>query len=149
MTKMIGKWRDTWKCALCGEEHTGWGSNPAPLMDYNSALVCPRCNEIVIQFRSLLRQMGYINNRMTITRRVYNEIKEYVVKHPEYKPFADYLDRYFKDTDIRKITDPNDYGDLVEKPDAAYESAVTSNLIAGLLAGDEVVSNIRVSKISA
>lgn len=80
---------------------------------------------------------------------MYNEIKEYVVKHPEYKPFADYLDRYFKDTEIRKITDPNDYGDLVEKPDAAYESAVASNLIAELLAGDEVVSNVRLFKISA
>ena len=149
MAKMIGKWRNTWKCALCGEEHEGWGSNPAPLMDYNSALVCPKCNEIVIQFRELLSKMGYINNRKTITRCMYNEIKEYVVKHPEYKPFADYLDRYFKDTEIRKITDPNDYGDLVEKPDAAYESAVASNLIAELLAGDEVVSNVRLFKISA
>lgn len=137
MAKVIGKWRDTWKCALCGEEHTGWGSNPAPLMDNNSALVCQKCNEMVIQFRLLLMEMGYINSRKTITRRMYNEIKEYVVRHPEYQELADYLDTYFKDTDIRKITDPNDYGDLVAKPDRAYEQAVASNLIAGMLIGDE------------
>ena len=50
MSKIIGKWRNTWKCALCGEEHEGWGSNPAPLLDYNSALVCPECNQIVVAF---------------------------------------------------------------------------------------------------
>ena len=58
MSKIIGKWRNTWKCALCGEEHEGWGSNPAPLLDYNSALVCPECNQIVVAFRMLLIRMG-------------------------------------------------------------------------------------------
>lgn len=58
MSKVIGEWRNTWKCALCGEEHEGWGSNPAPLLDYNSALVCPECNQIVVAFRMLLIRMG-------------------------------------------------------------------------------------------
>lgn len=139
MAKMIGKWRDTWKCALCGEEHTGWGSNPAPLMDYNSALVCPKCNKMVIQFRELLREMGYVNIRKTITRHMYNEIKEYAAKHPEHQGLADYLDTYFKDTDIRKITDPNDYGDLVAKPGRAYQQALASNMAATMLIGDRAV----------
>lgn len=114
MSKIIGKWRNTWKCALCGEEHEGWGNNPAPLMDYNSALVCPKCNRIVIGFRLLLGSMGEEDHRKTIDRSMYGKIKKYAKKHKAARPYVEFLDGYFKNPLINKITDPVNYGDLVE-----------------------------------
>ena len=115
MSKIIGKWRNTWKCALCGEEHEGWGSNPAHLLDCNSALVCPECNQIVVAFRMLLIRMGEDNWYKTIDRSMYGKIKKYAKKHPAARPYAEFLDGYFKNPLINKITDPINYGDLVEE----------------------------------
>lgn len=114
MSKIIGKWRNTWKCALCGEEHEGWGSNPAPLLDYNSALVCPACNQTVVAFRMLLIRMGEKNWYKTIDRSMYGKIKKYAKKHKDARPYVEFLDEYFKNPLINKITDPVNYGDLVE-----------------------------------
>lgn len=124
--KMIGRWRNTWKCALCGEEHEGYGHNPAPLMDYNSALVCQECDRIVIAFRSLLLEMGVKDFYRTIDRGMYIKIKQYAKKHKNVKPYAEYLDNFFKNPLVNKITDPVNYGDLVEEDELVEQGEVVS-----------------------
>lgn len=113
MSKVIGKARGIWRCAICGELHTGWGNNPAPIMDYNSALVCSECNGLVVAFRFLNIQMGDSKYK-TIDREQYKKIKRFARKHKDIEPLVEFLDMYFKGTEIDKITDPIDYGDLVE-----------------------------------
>lgn len=115
MAKVINSWRENWKCALCGAEHTGWGCNPAPLLDYNSALVCSECNKFVVSFRFLKRAMGEEDTYKTIDRAEYLRIKKYAKKHPYVRGQVQYLDQFFKGTKIDKITDSIDYGDLVEE----------------------------------
>lgn len=115
MSKVIGGYRKIWKCAICGEVHTGWGNNPAPIMDYNSALVCDKCNQMVLACRMLKLQMKKRDIYKTIDRAEYKKIKFYAAKHGEVRPIVKFLDGYFKGTDIDKITDPIDYGDLVDE----------------------------------
>lgn len=131
MSKVIGKFRKNWKCAICGKKQHGYGNNPAPLMDYNSALVCDECNRnYVVEFRCLKSSRGE-NIYETIDRRWYNNLKaEYTMTgNKKLHPYIAFLDKYFKGTNIDKITDPVDYHDLVEaggkKKDSATEEKVT------------------------
>jgi len=115
MAKVIGEWREKWKCALCHKDMEGYGSNPAPVMDYNSALVCSDCNSgVVVPFRLIKQEMGYNDIQETIDRNFYNKFVSYCKNKPQFKPLQDFLAEYFEGTDIDKITDPVDYGDLVE-----------------------------------
>ena len=95
--------------------------NTQPIMDYNSALVCDKCNQMVLACRMLKLQMKKRDIYKTIDRAEYKKIKFYAAKHGEVRPIVKFLDGYFKGTDIDKITDPIDYGDLVDEEELSED----------------------------
>ena len=62
----------------------------------------------------LLIRMGEKNWYKTIDRSMYGKIKKYAKKHKDARPYVEFLEGYFKNPLINKITDPVNYGDLVE-----------------------------------
>lgn len=56
--KVIKDFQEKWKCALCGKDCEGWGSNPYPIFPDKSTLVCSDCNSIVFHVRLHSAQNG-------------------------------------------------------------------------------------------